>query len=448
MNKTQGRGTRFLIFVFGLVGTVGLLYLGFTHIVSVGIYTTPLAVLFAIMFVNLSLNFWASISHRASYSDPRRSSKTRGLSVAVIIPVYNEDPALLAAGLDSLRLQTRVPDEVWITDDGSTNAPLTRVEVLAAITALSAAGVDVRTQTQPNLGKRHAQAKGFASSRADIYVTIDSDTVLDLNAIEEILVPFEKANTMAVAGIVYGQNHRQSLLTRIVELGFSTSFMSGRAAEGFFGAVRVNCGILAAYRGRVVRENLDRYLGQTFFGAPATFGDDRALTILAREEGDCLYQPTAIAYSALPSRLSHLIRQRLRWAKSWFWGTRWLLSRPTSAPEFWLTFTQILSMICYFTAIITITVLAIIGVVGPEIVLTTVLVSALIGMFSNLRYVFYGRQDVSFWDRVVTWSVSPLSSILYILILTPLYLVALFTLRQSKWGTRQTVEVGLYEKTV
>ena len=36
------------------------------------------------------------------------------LKVAVIIPCYNEDPAFLARVLDSLRLQTRRPDEIIV----------------------------------------------------------------------------------------------------------------------------------------------------------------------------------------------------------------------------------------------------------------------------------------------------------------------------------------------
>jgi hyaluronan synthase len=429
--------------IFSIVGVAGLIYLGVGHVIDVGVYSTPLSVLFAIMFLNLSINFWGSISHRAHKPNPKKQDLLNALTVAVIVPVYNEDPKLLAAGLDSLLHQTRMPQEVWITDDGSTNQPLRTWPVRKAVDALRKGGVMVRTKRQTNAGKRHAQAAGFTMSKADIYVTIDSDTVLDPKAIEELLIPFQQRSTMSVAGIVYGQNHKKSLLTRIIELGFSNSFMSGRAAEGFFKTVRVNCGIIAAYRGEIVRSNMDRYLSQTFLGAPALFGDDRALTILSREEGDCLYQPTAIAYSALPEKINHLIRQRLRWAKSWFWGTWWLLSRPFSSPEFWLTFFQICSMTAYFTAVGSIIFLASTGAVSPVIVGMTMLVSVLIGMVSNLRYIFWGRRDVSAWDRILTWLTSPLSSVLYMVCLTPLYLVAVLTLKKNGWGTRQKVEVEL-----
>ena len=41
------------------------------------------------------------------------------VTVAVVVPCYNEDPALLARVLESLRWQTRRPDAVVVTDDGS-----------------------------------------------------------------------------------------------------------------------------------------------------------------------------------------------------------------------------------------------------------------------------------------------------------------------------------------
>jgi cellulose synthase/poly-beta-1,6-N-acetylglucosamine synthase-like glycosyltransferase len=42
-----------------------------------------------------------------------------GLNVAVVVPVYNEDEAILQRTLRSLLTQTRQPGSVHIVDDGS-----------------------------------------------------------------------------------------------------------------------------------------------------------------------------------------------------------------------------------------------------------------------------------------------------------------------------------------
>lgn len=411
------------------------------HLIDLNVSLTNFAIAYTLMFAYLGLTIFASLAATPHLADP--SFRYDLLTVDVIVPVYNEDPDLLAAGIDSMPIQTRRPNAVWIIDDGSENSPLTAASVLASIERCRLAGIAVHVHRQENRGKRHAQVHAFERSTADIYVTVDSDTILDRNAVAELLYPFSKPTTMSVGGTAVGQNHKTNLLTRVVELGFVMAFLSGRLAEGYFGAVRVNCGIIAAYRAEVARENIFRYLTQTWLGQPVTIGDDRVLTIFALERGKAEFQANAIAYSALPIKMSHLVRQRLRWARSFQWGTVWLFRRPVRSPEFWFTVLQILGMVSFVLALLMAVVGTLSGDINPRLLASTVLMSIIIGATSTLRYVTVGRPDESTFSRFVTWLLSPLSSLLYMFVLIPLYWIAAVAPKPKGWGTRKVVEVGL-----
>lgn len=409
---------------------------------------TNFALLNGLLFVHLCLKVTASIAAKPHVADP--DVDLGALSVDVVVPIYNEDPALLAAGVEAIAAQTRPPRALWLIDDGSVAGGepalvLTDPVVERAVAAARARGITVHTVRQPNAGKRWAQSRAFSSSDADIFITIDSDTCLDPVAIEKLLVPFSLPTVQSVAGLACGQNYRRSVLTRAIDLGFAMGFVQGRMAEGFFGSVRVNCGILAAYRGEVVRENLPRYLEQSFLGARVKAGDDRALTFFAKERGRTEFQIEAIAYSALPERISHLARQRMRWARSWIWGTLWLLRRPVTGPDFWFTFTQLLGILSFGSVLGAIVLGTAIGAVSPAMLGQTVLAVMLIGAVSHLRYVAAIHRRDPLWQRLLTWLCSPLASLLYVGLFLPLYFVAIVRPRpQQVWGTRSRVEVGLH----
>lgn len=410
---------------------------------------TNFALCFTFMWCHLALKAVASLAARRHEADPTVDLSL--LRVDVVVPVYNEDPALLAAGLRSIAGQERLPRAVWVIDDGSRRDDqpfhvLATDDVRPAIDELSAIGVTVHEHRQPNQGKRHAQAYAYARSDADIFVTVDSDTVLRRDAIDRILIPFARPDVMAVGGTAYGQNHAQSLLTRVVEIGFVMSFIHGRMAEGAFGSVRVNCGILAAYRGEVPRRNLDRFLGQEFLSRPVRAGDDRIMTLFAKELGRCEFQPEAVAYSALPSRLSHLVRQRLRWCRSFCWGTLWLLRRPLNSADFWFTFTQIVALVMYGISMSAAVIGFVSGAISVDLLTSTILTAAGIALASHFRYVILARRDEPLSQRLLVWWFSPVASLLSLFVLLPLYFVAMASPRpQRTWGTRKRVEVGLYQ---
>lgn len=432
--------------VYALLSLGLLAYLLCGHLVYAS-KLTNLALCYTFMWSHLVLKTVGSLLARPHVVAP--GADLDALAVDIVVPVYNEDPRLLAAGVRSFAAQTRRPRAVWIIDDGcvrdGAQFPILETpEVEEAMAEVRAVGVSVEARRQENRGKRHAQSAAFSRSDADVFITVDSDTVLRSDAVEKILVPFSRPETMSVAGTACGQNYARSLFTRVVEIGFVMSFIQGRMAEGAFGSVRVNCGILAAYRGHVVRENLDRYLGQRFLNRPVRAGDDRMLTLFAKEKGRVEFQAEAIAYSALPVRLNHLVRQRLRWCRSFCWGTLWFLRRPLNSADFWFTFTQVLALLMYGISMSVAIVGALTGAISAELLLSSIMVATGIALVSHFRYVLIARPGEPLWQRCLTWWTSPFATALSLLVLMPLYFVAIASPRpQRSWGTRQRVEVGL-----
>lgn len=441
MKRTPG-------FILVSIISLGMMTMLLINHLSYAVKFTNLAVCYTLMFIHLALKMVASLAAVPHKAQP--GVDLDALTVDVVVPIYNEDPDLLAAGVTAMSRQDRKPRALWLVDDGSQRdgVPFPVLEepvVREAIAVARSAGIDVVCRRQDNKGKREAQSVAFAESDADIFVTTDSDTYLQQDALALMLIPFSRPEVMSVGGTAYGQNVARNILTRALDLGFVMSFLQGRVAEGYFGAVRVNCGILAAYRGDVVRPNLGRFLNQRFMGVPVRAGDDRALTFFAKERGRTEFQPLAIAYSALPENLSHLARQRMRWARSWCWGTLWLLRRPIRSADFLFTATQCLGILAYGIAMTIGLLGAVSGAISVDLLIWSVLVAVGIGYVAHLRYVLVARREQPVWQRLLTWLTSPLTSMLYLALLLPLYYRALAQPAPRAWGTRQRVEVGLHK---
>ena len=92
----------------------------------------------------------------------RQSAQLGALKVTVVIPCYNEDPAIVDRTIYSLFRQTRRPSHVVVVDDGLT----------CDYTAVRAwwelhwpAGTRFTWLRQANAGKKHAQAAAWRATR-------------------------------------------------------------------------------------------------------------------------------------------------------------------------------------------------------------------------------------------------------------------------------------------
>jgi hyaluronan synthase len=362
------------------------------------------------------------------------------LHVTVPVPVYNEDPELLRRCLWSLLAQDRRPNLIFVVDDGSTKVNYDMLQGEFARAAASV-GVQFRWLRTPNQGKRHAQGVAFARTpMTDIYVTIDSDALLGPSSIRELLRPFRSEDVMSVAGVVLASNVDKNLLTRFTDLWFVTAQLVTRSGLSSLGSVLVNSGPLAAYRGAVVRDNLDGYLNETFLGRPVKFSDDSMLTLYAKMRGKTVQQPSAVVLSAMPESVSHHLRQYVRWMRGSTirscWRFRYL---PMNSAAFWLHAATWLQMIVSTLLMVTLFVVApLTGVVLTPHMLS---ITVLIALAQVLRYTTYQRSDVSTASHLLTLATFPIAALWAFFVLRGVRWYGMATCLKTGWGTRQDVEV-------
>lgn len=359
----------------------------------------------------------------------------------VVIAHYNEDPLLLAKCLESLSLQTRLPDAVWVIDDGSNSS---EAHDAARQWAERQSFETYVERLEVNVGKRHAQRRPFGDDPADIIVTVDSDSVLDPDALAEGLKPFADPAIHAVSGSIVGLNWRRNLLTRVLDIEFVNSFVVGRAAMNRFRSMTVTCGVLALYRGRVVRQYLDAYVHQKFLGSVVRAGDDRDLTQFAMIEGRTVHQESAVAYTALPERVGHLVRQRFRWASSLYRGVVWsFVHLPPSHPGYWVLSLQ--AVVVVISAVVWAWLLLYEPIVNSSIHYADFGYLMLLSCGRSLRYLGAQRRNQTTRERWGNFLLAPLVAVLYMLVLTPVLYAGVVGVRERTWWTRRKVEVLLDE---
>ncbi len=374
----------------------------------------------------------------------RRERALHALFVTVNVPVYNEDPETLRRVAYSLFTQDRLPNRIQFVDDGSTRYDYQK-DVVEEIKSLASyyPEVDFSWVRKENGGKRSAQAITFDDGgQADVFVTVDSDSTLDLSAIREGLKPFAHPDVASVASIVVLSNAGRNLLTRLTELWMTAFQTFVRAAWSRLGCVLVNSGGLAFYRADIVRKALPAYTSELFFGRPVQFSDDSLLTLYARLSGRTVQQSSSFVFTEMPEKLSHHFRQQIRWMRGSFirawWRFKYLPLRGFAYWEhmlMWVTFG--LAVLLFGGEFIAEPLLGDRDPVAiAELVLSLTLTYA-----ASSRFFMICREDQPLMRQLITFFCAPLVALWIMLVLRPMRIYAMLTCRNTGWGTRAKVEI-------
>jgi N-acetylglucosaminyltransferase len=347
-------------------------------------------------------------------------------SVDVIVPCYNEDPAVLAACLASIGAQDYAGTiSVYMVDDGSPNWA-----ELAVVYADFERRPGYRSVRLPaNRGKRYAQVAAITGSDGDIVISVDSDTLLATDAVRLIAAVFDDARVGAVMGEIGAANESANWLTRLLDRRYWYASNQVSAALSHFGAVLCCCGPFSAYRRTVLDVVLDDYLNQRFMGRPTTHGEDRYLTNLVLRTGmRTAYAHGARARTVVPDRMRPFLRQQLRWNRTNYRDTWGIISRlPSFGPYVMLD--------------------AVVQVIAPPLLAATLILLAvhalthggldLIGYAAGLAVVGLGYSGYGWWRERslralrMTWY-----GVLHIGLLLVSRAYALCTLSDDRWGQR------------
>lgn len=238
-------------------------------------------------------------------------------TITIVVPAYNEGP-LVGQTLRHLAKADYPADrmEIIAVDDGSDDDTWMHIEAAAReigqrITAI---------RCPANRGKRWALWEGFRRGAGEVFVTVDSDSLIARDALPALVSPLvEDPRVGAVAGKVGALNLDDGLIPRMLNMRYVMTFDYKRAAQSMMGGGMVLCcaGALAAYRRSAVMPVLDRWLHQTFRGSPARAGEDHAMTNFILGQGyKVRYQRSARVITKSPTAFTGLCKMFLRWGRS------------------------------------------------------------------------------------------------------------------------------------
>jgi hyaluronan synthase len=234
--------------------------------------------------------------------------------VAIVMPAFNEQAAI-AASLRSLLAVDYAPQDLEIVaiDDGSTDGTLAELRAVAA-----QAGGRIRVIAFPeNRGKRAAMAAGIRATSAEVVAFVDSDSVLEPDALRRLVQAFADRRVGAVCGHADVLNVHETWLTKMQAVRYFVAFRIVKAAESVFGAVTCCSGCFSAYRRDAILPHLEWWEHQRFLGRESTFGDDRSLTNCVLRDWRVVYDAQAVSRTIVPGTLRVFLKQQLRWKRSW-----------------------------------------------------------------------------------------------------------------------------------
>jgi glycosyltransferase involved in cell wall biosynthesis len=142
----------------------------------------------------------------------------RTLTVSVIIPAYN-CAAYIQAAVDSALKQSRVPDEIIVVDDGSTDGT---DRVLAKYEA------PVRVIRQVNAGESAARNTGLRAARGDLIAFLDGDDTFTPDSIARRVEILEASPEV---GVVYGDMYVMNAAGE--PQGRHSDYMPGTKPSGY-----------------------------------------------------------------------------------------------------------------------------------------------------------------------------------------------------------------------
>jgi len=367
--------------------------------------------------------------------------------VSCLVAVHNEEDVIEQC-IRSLTSQTYPNTEVIVVDDASTDGTLARLHDLARRYEITVVALE------RNVGKKRALAEGMLRASGEIFAFSDSDSVWAEDALERTAAIIRAHRDVgAVSGHCRALNARDNLLTRIQDSWYEGQFSVRKAFESAFGAVTCVSGPLAVFRREAIWNYIPAWQDDTFLGNEFRFATDRMLTgfvlcgkqvgakLKARHAGSpfldidyperdwrIVYSRSARAWTVVPDTMKRLVRQQIRWKKSFvrntFFTGRYYWRRPLlPAAAYYL---HVGFVLC-----------------GPLVAFRHLVYVPLHGNPNSALLYLVGILLVGSMFGVAHWRVEPdakhwmlrpLMSVLSTLLLSWLLFYSLLTIRKMRWA--------------
>ena len=261
------------------------------------------------------------------------------LSMSIVVPVYQEDPVIFAAAIESW-LRNHVHEVILVIDASDAGArrspPATRSRCSSPTCRASGtpcAGLERRVDRAGGAGRLRHDLGGRRRGRGLQAVRRPADRWSGH--------PAERVRDEGLPRPDHRHVPRPPLLRR--------ERQPEPARPGGVVPVRPHGGLPAALLLDVEHE----FMNETFWGVPCLSGDDKRLTTLILERGYLTYmQRTAEVWSTFPNTWRIFFKQRLRWARNTWRSDLRALSRPWVYRHPFLAYTMMDKGISGFTLLL------------------------------------------------------------------------------------------------
>ncbi|QMT61743.1 glycosyltransferase family 2 protein [Legionella sp. PC997] len=224
--------------------------------------------------------------------------------ISVIVPAHNEESNIVKSIQSVFNQDYAGRFEVIVIDNASTD------NTLALLKELKMENLTVLEELTK--GKSHALNTGIAKAKYDHVLTLDADTCLMKNALTEIVKKFLNCAhlptpTAAVAGSIYIQNSRATMITRMQEWEYFHGIAGVKRMQSLFQGTLVAQGNFSLYKKSCITEvGLWQH----------TVGEDIVLTWGLLLKGYRIdFAEDAIAFANVPETYKKFFLQRSRWAR-------------------------------------------------------------------------------------------------------------------------------------
>jgi len=359
--------------------------------------------------------------------------------VTIIVPCFNEEEWIQRCILSCIN-QDYPADriEVIIVDDCSNDQSVEKIKEIVEILYQEANRYQTRDRLKylvqsENKGKRDALAWGAERAMHELLVFVDSVSFLEPFAIRNIVQPFQDPKMGGVAGRTDVANTYTNGLTKMQAVRYYISFRIMKAAEAYFDAVTCLSGPLSCYRKKIVLDNKEQWLNQTFFGQKATFGDDRSMTNFVLQNHRTSYQDSAVCSTIVPNRYNIFLKQQMRWKRSW-------LRESLIAGSFIWKKEPFMAVFFYMGLVVPIAapIVVIYNLIYIPLVLRVFPTTFFVGL---LMMALLMSLMQLFMRKSTTWVFGLLFCLYYEAILLWQMPIAWVTFWKSTWGTRMTLKI-------
>lgn len=256
--------------------------------------------------------------------------------ISIILAVHNEEK-IISSCLKSFLTSSYRNKELIVVNDASTDNTLSILRDFEKDPRVKIINLE------KNVGKKKAIGEGIRKAKGEIYVFTDSDSVVEPHAISRIIEIFiYDENIGAVSGHGRALNGNKNILTRIQDTWYEGQFSVKKAFESVFGCVTCISGPLAAFRKDAIFNFIPAWENDSFLGQEFKFATDRTLTgfvlgcmsmgdklkkkysnswfVTSKDyplkEWKLVYCKSAKVWTEVPDTFKKLIRQQIRWKKS------------------------------------------------------------------------------------------------------------------------------------